>query len=510
MFPGAAARARAPAARRARAGRPRAQDGLRDRARARDRPAARRGPARPLGREQSAADLARRTARAVGRSARALELLGRHRHAGGLLPVCARRRRARRRRPHRPRPLGHAPARRASRDVGRDPAPDPALPRARPLRDAARLRVDQLDPGPPPRAALRRRGEGALLARSGVRVARPALARARRTAGPHLRAPLGGRTDRHELGDPARSRPRARHRDRVRAREQRGSRLAACRSTTPSPATSCATPSGAATASASSEAATATTGIPAWRSSPPRTAASRRSSPRSARARACSPRCAPGASTPPTARGSCCARALGAHPMGSSITVGPGGSASETLFVSVISPQPLERVDLIRSGRVVDTIAARGRARRDARTPRRGPAARRVRLRSRRAARRRRRLVEPDLRRVSRRRTRPSPARSNPMRAAPRISVLLPVWNAAATLPACLASLRRQTETSWECALVDDGSTRREPRDRARLRRPRRAPARARPPAPRPRRRAERRARATAAAASSRAWTPTT
>ena len=45
------------------------------------------------------------------------------------------------------------------------------------------------------------------------------------------------------------------------------------------------------------------------------------------------------------------------------------------------------------------------------------------------------------------------------MRAAPRISVLLPVWNAAATLPACLASLRRQTETSWECALVDDGST---------------------------------------------------
>ena len=45
------------------------------------------------------------------------------------------------------------------------------------------------------------------------------------------------------------------------------------------------------------------------------------------------------------------------------------------------------------------------------------------------------------------------------MRAAPRISVLLPVWNAEATLPACLASLRRQTETRWECALVDDGST---------------------------------------------------
>ena len=42
---------------------------------------------------------------------------------------------------------------------------------------------------------------------------------------------------------------------------------------------------------------------------------------------------------------------------------------------------------------------------------------------------------------------------------APRISVLLPVWNAAATLPACLASLRRQTAADWECALVDDGST---------------------------------------------------
>jgi len=43
--------------------------------------------------------------------------------------------------------------------------------------------------------------------------------------------------------------------------------------------------------------------------------------------------------------------------------------------------------------------------------------------------------------------------------APPRISVLLPVWNAAATLPACLASLRRQTEIDWECVLVDDGST---------------------------------------------------
>lgn len=40
----------------------------------------------------------------------------------------------------------------------------------------------------------------------------------------------------------------------------------------------------------------------------------------------------------------------------------------------------------------------------------------------------------------------------------PLISVLLPVWNAAGTLPACLASLARQTEPRWECVLADDGS----------------------------------------------------
>lgn len=44
------------------------------------------------------------------------------------------------------------------------------------------------------------------------------------------------------------------------------------------------------------------------------------------------------------------------------------------------------------------------------------------------------------------------------MSANPRVSVLLPARNAEATLPACLASLRRQTERSWECILVDDGS----------------------------------------------------
>jgi glycosyltransferase involved in cell wall biosynthesis len=37
--------------------------------------------------------------------------------------------------------------------------------------------------------------------------------------------------------------------------------------------------------------------------------------------------------------------------------------------------------------------------------------------------------------------------------------VLLPAWNAQATLEVCLRSLRRQTEPNWECILVDDGST---------------------------------------------------
>ena len=39
-----------------------------------------------------------------------------------------------------------------------------------------------------------------------------------------------------------------------------------------------------------------------------------------------------------------------------------------------------------------------------------------------------------------------------------RISVLLPAWNAAQTLPACLRSLQRQTEKQWHCVIVDDGS----------------------------------------------------
>ncbi len=40
----------------------------------------------------------------------------------------------------------------------------------------------------------------------------------------------------------------------------------------------------------------------------------------------------------------------------------------------------------------------------------------------------------------------------------PRVSVLLPARDAAATLDACVRSLRRQTLTDWECVVVDDGS----------------------------------------------------
>jgi len=41
---------------------------------------------------------------------------------------------------------------------------------------------------------------------------------------------------------------------------------------------------------------------------------------------------------------------------------------------------------------------------------------------------------------------------------APEISVLLPAFDAELTLAAALASVQRQTETRWECLVVDDGS----------------------------------------------------
>jgi glycosyltransferase involved in cell wall biosynthesis len=40
----------------------------------------------------------------------------------------------------------------------------------------------------------------------------------------------------------------------------------------------------------------------------------------------------------------------------------------------------------------------------------------------------------------------------------PLVSILMPVRDAAQTLPACLASIRRQRGPSWECVAVDDGS----------------------------------------------------
>lgn len=39
------------------------------------------------------------------------------------------------------------------------------------------------------------------------------------------------------------------------------------------------------------------------------------------------------------------------------------------------------------------------------------------------------------------------------------VSILLPAWNAEATLRAALRSITRQTLKDWECVIVDDGST---------------------------------------------------
>src|SRR5688572_18672539 len=41
----------------------------------------------------------------------------------------------------------------------------------------------------------------------------------------------------------------------------------------------------------------------------------------------------------------------------------------------------------------------------------------------------------------------------------PLVSVLLPAYNAAATVGACLRSIQRQALAGWECIVVDDGST---------------------------------------------------
>lgn len=41
----------------------------------------------------------------------------------------------------------------------------------------------------------------------------------------------------------------------------------------------------------------------------------------------------------------------------------------------------------------------------------------------------------------------------------PRVSIILPCWNAADTLPECLDSVRMQTWQDWELVAVNDGST---------------------------------------------------
>jgi glycosyltransferase involved in cell wall biosynthesis len=40
-----------------------------------------------------------------------------------------------------------------------------------------------------------------------------------------------------------------------------------------------------------------------------------------------------------------------------------------------------------------------------------------------------------------------------------KVSIVLPAWNAAATIHAALASIQRQTLRDWVCIVVDDGST---------------------------------------------------
>jgi hypothetical protein len=40
----------------------------------------------------------------------------------------------------------------------------------------------------------------------------------------------------------------------------------------------------------------------------------------------------------------------------------------------------------------------------------------------------------------------------------PRVSILLPAWNAADCIGLARESIRRQTERAWECVVLDDGS----------------------------------------------------
>ena len=40
----------------------------------------------------------------------------------------------------------------------------------------------------------------------------------------------------------------------------------------------------------------------------------------------------------------------------------------------------------------------------------------------------------------------------------PLVTILVPAFNAEATLAETLDSVRRQSRTDWECIIVDDGS----------------------------------------------------
>jgi hypothetical protein len=53
--------------------------------------------------------------------------------------------------------------------------------------------------------------------------------------------------------------------------------------------------------------------------------------------------------------------AFGSHGMGSVVSVPSGESVSDELFVHVLAPAPLDRVELIRSGEIVDGAATEGR-----------------------------------------------------------------------------------------------------------------------------------------------------
>ena len=195
--------------------------------------------------------------------------------------------------------------------------------------------------------------------RRGHRHAGRAVEGARRPRGAHDSAPSGGRPDRDRLGGRARPALRAGGRDRLDPRQQRGARLAG---RDPRAGRG---PLRARRARARLPARLHRQRRPPRRppgrvrdAIPPR-AASRRSSPRSARARACCARCASGASTRPTARGSCCASALGGTPIGGVVPLAAGARRARRCSCQVIGSAPLERIEVVRSGAVVDGARAR-------------------------------------------------------------------------------------------------------------------------------------------------------